>query len=100
MSLMAGCLRFVRLILGRPGRPAPGYASFTSCTHLEDDALTATLQAGLETFACPWYRPGTLRVFRDVRALAATPGLMTEIIDALSASRWFVLVASERAADS
>jgi WD40 repeat protein len=93
-------MRVARLILGSPDRPASGYDAFISYSHIEDDALTATLQAGLETFACPWYRPRTLRVFRDVRDLAAAPALMTEIMDALTASRWFVLVASERAARS
>lgn len=100
MSLVARFIRVARLILGSHDRPASGYDAFISYSHLEDDALAATLQVGLETFACPWYRPRTLRVFRDARDLAATPGLMTEITDALSASRWFVLVASERAAGS
>ena len=100
MGLMARFIRVARLILGPHDRAASGYDAFISYSHLEDDALAATLQVGLETFACPWYRPRTLRVFRDVRDLAATPGLMSEIIEALSASRWFVLVASERAAGS
>jgi hypothetical protein len=93
-------MRMLHLILRSPDRPASGYDAFISYSHLADDALAATLQAGLESFASPWYRSRTLRVFRDTTDLTATPGLLTEITGALSASRWFVLVASERAAQS
>ena len=99
-SPVTGLMRMLHLILRSPDRPTAGYDAFISYSHLEDDALAATLQAGLETFATPWSRSRTLRVFRDTRDLTATPGLLTEIIGALSASRWFVLVASERAAHS
>ena len=81
-------------------RAGSGYDAFISYSHLEDDALAATLQAGLETFATPWFRSRTLRVFRDTTDLTATPGLLSEITVALSAARWFILVASERAASS
>jgi WD40 repeat protein len=100
MSPVSGFMRLRKLIFRWPDRSASGYDAFISYSHLEDDALAATLQAGLETFACPWYRPRALRVFRDITDLTATPGLLTEIIGALSVSRWFVLVASERAAQS
>ena len=79
---------------------ASGYDAFVSYSHLADDALAATLQAGLEAFATPWFRPRTLRVFRDTTNLTGSPGLLTEITGALSVSRWFVLIASERAAHS
>lgn len=100
MSPVSRLTRLRHLIFRSPDRPASGYDAFISYSHLEDDTLAATLQAGLETFACPWYRPRALRVFRDITDLTATPGLLTEIIGALSVSRWFVLVASERAAQS
>jgi TIR domain-containing protein len=92
--------RIFRLVFRSPHRSAPGYDAFVSYSHLADDALAATLQAGLETFATPWFRSRTLRVFRDTTDLAATPGLLSEIIGALSNARWFILVASERAASS
>jgi WD40 repeat protein len=100
VSSVSGFWRIIRLILGSSGRPVSGYDAFISYSHLADDALAATLQAGLETFATPWSRSRSLRVFRDTTNLTATPGLLTEIIGALSVSRWFVLVASERAASS
>ena len=81
-------------------RPANGYDAFISYSHRDDDALAATLQAGLESFATPWYRSRALRVFRDTTDLAATPGLLSSIFSALGTSRWFVLVASEHAAHS
>jgi hypothetical protein len=100
LSPVSGLRRVQGLIARSPERSPTGYDAFISYSHLEDDALAATLQAALETFACPWYRARALRVFRDVTDLTATPGLLTEIIGALSVSRWFVLVASERAAHS
>ena len=99
-SPVSGLVRMLHLILRSPDRPTSGYDAFISYSHLADDALAATLQAGLESFASPWYRSRTLRVFRDTTDLTATPGLLTEITGALSASRWFVLVASEQAAQS
>lgn len=81
-------------------RATSGYDAFISYSHLEDDALAATLQVGLESFGTPWFRSRTLRVFRDTTDLTATPGLLSEIIGALSTARWFILVASERAAKS
>ena len=99
-SPVSGLMRMLHLILRSPDRPASGYDAFISYSHLADDALAATLQAGLESFASPWYRSRTLRVFRDTTDLTATPGLLTEITGALSASRWFVLIASEQAAQS
>ena len=100
MRAVSRLVRVVRLIFRSPDRPASGYDAFISYSHLADDALAATLQAGLETFASPWYRSRTLRVFRDTTNLSATPALLTEIIGALSVARWFVLVASEHAAQS
>jgi hypothetical protein len=61
-SRVSGLMRMVHLILRSPDRPASGYDAFISYSHLADDALAATLQAGLETFAGPWYRSRTLRV--------------------------------------
>jgi WD40 repeat protein len=79
---------------------SPGYDAFISYSHLGDDELAATLQAGLETFGSPWYRSRALRVFRDTTNLTATPQLLSDIIEALSVSNWFILIASEEAARS
>ena len=81
---------------GNPMRQVDGYDAFISYSHLEDDVLAAALQVGLETFARPWYRPRMLRIFRDTTDLSATPGLLSDIINALSVSDWFVLMASEQ----
>jgi WD40 repeat protein len=62
--------------------------------------LAATLQAGLESFATPWFRSRTLRVFRDTTDLSATPDLLSEITVALNTASWFILVASKQAAQS
>lgn len=82
--------------MSQPG----GYDAFISYSHVEDDALAATLQAGLERFASPWHRPRVLKVFRDTTNLAATPELFSDIVRALEVSDWFVLIASPRAANS
>jgi WD40 repeat protein len=81
-------------------RQATGYDAFISYSHIEDDVLAAAVQAGLERFARPWYRPRALRVFRDTTNLAASPELWSDIVGALGASDWFVLVASPKAASS
>ena len=81
-------------------RNAGGYDVFISYSHAEDSALAAALQAGLERFSRPWYRPRVLRVFRDTTDLSAAPGLWAEITRALEISDWFVLIASPRAAES
>ena len=101
MSVMGRAGRWLsRLILRSHNRQGSGYDAFISYSHLADDALAATLQAGLESFATPWFRSRTLRVFRDTTDLSATPGLLSGITVALNAASWFVLVASQQAARS
>jgi hypothetical protein len=53
MTLISGVMWMLRLIVGSPSRLASGYDAFISYSHLADDALAATLQAGLEAFATP-----------------------------------------------
>ena len=77
-----------------------GYDAFISYSHLHDGALAPRLQAKLERFAKPWYRMRALRVFCDTANLAANPELWTSIQNALSTSRWLVLLASAEAAKS
>jgi hypothetical protein len=77
-----------------------GYDAFISYSHALDGALAPALQAGLERFAKPWYRPRALRVFRDTASLTANPGLWSSIERALASSAWLVLMASPDAARS
>ncbi|AMW08087.1 hypothetical protein A4E84_00055 [Streptomyces qaidamensis] len=74
--------------------------AFISYSHAWDKAVAVAFQAELQGFARPWYRPRSLRIFRDETNLGASPDLWREIEAALSRSRWLVLMASPRAADS
>src|SRR2546430_2529898 len=47
-----------------------------------------------------WYRPRAMNVFRDETNLSASPELWPEIERRLARSRWFVLIASPKSADS
>ena len=58
------------------------------------------LQIGLERFAKRWNQRRALRVFRDEASLTANPALWESIEQALSASKWFVILASATAAQS
>ncbi|MGH3566260.1 MAG: TIR domain-containing protein [Pseudonocardia sp.] len=76
------------------------YDAFISYSHLADSRLAPTLQAGLRSFAKPWWRRRALTVFHDNAALAASPGLWSCITKAMDESRFFVLLASPAAAAS
>jgi WD40 repeat protein len=80
--------------------PVAGYDAFISYSYSQDKILGPRLQSGLQRFAKPWYRLRALRVFCDTANLAASPGLWASIEEALSVSRWFVLLASADAAQS
>ncbi|MCY1138278.1 TIR domain-containing protein [Actinoplanes sp. Pm04-4] len=71
-----------------------------SYSHAADGKLAPALQLALHRFARPWYRVRALRVFRDDASLPATAALWESIERALSTSRYFVLLASPRAAAS
>jgi len=77
-----------------------GYDCFLSYSHAADSRLASALRAGLHRFAKPWYRVRALRVFRDDSSLSANPHLWNSIEQALRSSRWLVLLASPRAAES
>ena len=81
------------------GTPA-SYAAFISYSHAVSGRLAATLQRWLERFATPWYRPRSLRIFRDSTSLSANEDLWRTIERALSVSEWFILLASPEAAAS
>ncbi|UOY00194.1 TIR domain-containing protein [Blastococcus sp. PRF04-17] len=83
------------------GQPsAEQFDVFISYSHAADGHLAPALQSGLQTLGKPWYRRRALRVFRDKTSLSATPHLWTTIESALDGSRYFILLASPRAADS
>ena len=76
------------------------YDAFISYNHSKDKPIAKALQAALQKLGKPWYRRRALRVFRDDTSLSATPSLWPSIETALSASRYFVLLASPEAAAS
>jgi WD40 repeat protein len=78
---------------------AAEYDAFISYSHRLDQ-LGPQLQSGLQRFAKPWYRLRALRVFCDTANLSANPGLWESIEEALSNSRWFLLLTSADAAQS
>ena len=67
-----------------------------------DRDVAARMQGELQRFARPWFRPRarTLRVFRDQTNLPLSPDLWGTLEQAMSSSRWLVLVASPRSAQS
>jgi hypothetical protein len=79
---------------------ASTYDAFISYSHARDRPLAFVLKSGLEGFAKPWYRRRAMRVFRDESSLSATPSLWPTIEEALSGSRFLILVASPEAARS
>ena len=76
------------------------YQAFISYSHAADGKLAASLQGALQRFAKPWYQRRALRVFRDTTGLTVTPSLWGAIRGALASSEYFILLASERAAQS
>ncbi len=77
-----------------------GYDGFISYSHQDDAVLGPALQTSLERFAKPWYKMRVLRIFLDTADLGANPGLWPSIVDGLSSSKWFILLASPGAAGS
>src|ERR1051325_8902216 len=76
------------------------YDAFLSYSHAGDGKLALALQSGLQQFARPWNRLRAVRIFRDKTGLSVTPGLWSAIETALGESKYFVLLASPRAAQS
>jgi hypothetical protein len=92
-----------RLELARAGRGPRGsadYHGFISYSHEVDGRLAVALQSSLHRFARPVLRLRALRVFRDQASLAGDPALWPALEAALSRSRFFILLASTRAAES
>src|SRR5436305_11969393 len=62
--------------------------------------IAAALQSAVQKLGKPWYRRRALRVFRDDTSLSATPHLWPTIEQALSQSRYLILLTSPEAAAS
>lgn len=76
-----------------------GYDAFLSYNS-NDKTVAAALQAVVQRLGKPWCRRRALRIFRDETSLSATPGLWPSIEQALSQSRFLILLASPQAAAS
>ncbi len=76
------------------------YDAFISYSHAKDKPIAAALQAVIQKLGKPWYRRRGLRVFRDDTSLSATPHLWPSIEQALSQSRYLILLTSPEAAAS
>ncbi|MCX5535876.1 TIR domain-containing protein [Streptomyces sp. NBC_00006] len=77
---------------------SPHYDAFISYSSALHGALATSLQHWLERFATPWYRPRSLRIFRDYTSLSASHDLRGALETALSRSSWLILLASPEAA--
>jgi len=87
--------------LGRDATRLPArYDAFMSYSHAGRGGLVPLLQDWLERFATPWYKPRSLRIFRDYTSLAASGDLRGAIEHALAASDWLIVLASPEAAAS
>jgi WD40 repeat protein len=80
--------------------PSARYDAFISYSQAGDERLAPALQSGLQQLARAWYQPRALRIFRDRTTLSVTPALWPAIENALSSSRWFIYLASPKAAAS
>jgi WD40 repeat protein len=76
------------------------YHAFLSYSRAVDGGLAPSLQDGLQRFGKPWYRRRALRIFRDDASLSTNPALWESIRQALTASEFFILLASPEAARS
>jgi hypothetical protein len=76
------------------------YDAFISYSHAKDKPIANALQSVVQKLGKPWYRRRALRLFRDDTSLSATPHLWPSIEEALSQSRFLILIASPEAAAS
>jgi WD40 repeat protein len=77
-----------------------GYDAFISYSRNDAGRLASELQVAMERFAKPWNKRRAIRIFRDDASMTANTNLWSTITAALQATRWFILLASERAAVS
>nr|WSZ95896.1 TIR domain-containing protein [Streptomyces sp. NBC_00857] len=85
---------------GTPRGESGEYDAFVSYSHAWDKDVAKAFQNALQGFDRPWYRPRSLKLFRDETNLAASPHLWQEIEQGLTRSRWLVVMASPLAAAS
>lgn len=76
------------------------YHAFISYSHAADSHLAPALQGALQRLGKPWWRPPTVKIFRDQTSLAANAALWPEIERQLARCAWFILMASPQAASS
>jgi WD40 repeat protein len=76
------------------------FDAFISYGHGPDGAIASALQNRLNRFAKRWYQVRSLRTFRDESSLSVSPGLWPSITAALDDSRYMILLASPRSAES
>lgn len=79
---------------------AISHDAFISYSHSADRKLAPALERGLEKLAKPLLKLRALDVFRDETSLTASPALWPGIVEHLSGSQWFLLVASTASAAS
>lgn len=84
----------------RVGRARLRYDAFISYSHAADGRLALSLRNGLHRLAKPLFKLRALNVFRDETSLSASPGLWPSIEAALGQARFFILLASPKAAAS
>lgn len=76
------------------------YDAFISYSHAADGKLAPALQNALHHIARPWYKIRALHIFRDQTSLSIAPQLWDSIVSALNDSKYFILLASPKAASS
>lgn len=76
------------------------YDAFISYSHEADSTFAKAFQKGLEQLAKPWNKKRALYVFRDETDLSINPQLLETIFQVLDQSKFFLLLASPRAASS
>ena len=76
------------------------YDAFVSYSHEADHLLAKQLQSALQRIGKPWYKRRSLSIFRDETDLSATPHGWDDIERALDRSRYLIVLASPRAAES
>jgi len=76
------------------------FDAFISYNREADTVVATMLQRLIRRVGRPWYKPGSLRLFRDRTNLPMSPSLWGSIEDALARSHSFVLLASPQSADS
>ncbi len=74
--------------------------AFISYSHAADSPVAEALERGLEKLAKPLLKLHALDVFRDQSSLTASPALWPSIVTHLSASDWFLFLASPTSAAS